>query len=389
MVDDYCAHFTARDMLNQIQAGDMVIKSPGISYYLPIITALQAKGAIITSSLNLWRKLHPQPKLIGITGTKGKSTTASLLTHLLNKLGKSAVLAGNIGTPVFNLPPLTAEDIVVLELSSYQICTMDFQLDIGLLLNLYPEHIDWHGSHQQYYQDKLKLLSFSHTHICNAENPLTQTLVTQASRYFQHKQGFWADENGVWHQHNLVVAAADIPLKGVHNYINLAAVLSVIPDILEHDITKLLQGFTPLPHRLESIATIKGVEYVNDSIATTPETTIAALHVFKHQPVTLIIGGYDRKQAFTDLIPTITNLSVNVITVYETGMRLFHALTECHYKHLHQAHNLAEAIQLAQAITPENGVVLLSPAAPSYGAFQNFEERGNLFRNQVKNMMVE
>lgn len=348
---------------------DVLIKSPGISLYRAEVTALKAAGIKITSLVNIWFALPRSGKVIAITGTNGKSTTSALLHHILKTLGLDVGLGGNIGTPLLEL---AKHDFTVVELSSYQTADLTGTADIAVLLNLFPEHIQWHGSHAQYYRDKTNLLKGRV--VLNRTDKLTAQYAPKEAVWFNDPKTLHIEEDMIKDGPETLSHFKDFQLIGHHNMENVCAALTVCK-MLGFDLDaacKTAQSFTALPHRLFALGKFGAHYFVNDSISTTPEATLGALEAFKDRALTLIIGGQDREQNFSVLAARLQGQ--RVITVYETGPRLHAAIAGSV-----QAENLAQAVRMAKDMTPEDGLILLSPAAPSYDAFKNFEERGEIF----------
>lgn len=374
-IDPYDVIITGKNVVESIADGqfDLIIKSPGISLYRPEVKAAQEKGTIFTSATNLWFEQYPDAKTLIITGTKGKSTTATLIHHLLKSTGKDTVLAGNIGNPLITEEP--AKDLTIIELSSYQIADLKHAPTYALLLNLFPEHINWHLSHDQYFKDKISLLTQSEgqTNIIAADNKtLREYYKSRSTDITFSKQD---------------IANYDCPLQGDHNQLNIAAALKTL-GIIGFDLTNItphLKTYEPLPHRHENCGTVNGLTYINDSISTIPEATIEAIKIHKDTPITLVMGGQDRNQdyaQFVDFTKDVKNLTI--ITLPDNGNKIIAALVAQNSPvKTHPCHTLKEALEIANSITPKPGTVLLSPAAPSYPHFKNFEDRGNQFKSLI------
>lgn len=373
---------------------DILIKSPGVSLYRPEIKMAKQKGIIITSGTNLFfANKKPETKIISVTGTKGKSTTSSLLAHTLKNLGQRVDLGGNIGVPLVDLVDSTA-DYIVAELSSYQCADLIGRPDIGVLVNLYPEHLPWHMSHSQYYQDKLNMIAQARVQILNASDERTHIL-THADPAFK-KAIYFNDEihsDGAWFYDKTkrLFPCASLNLTGEHNQKNACAVLTVIQK-LGLDIVlceNAFKTFQALPHRLQIVAQKNGLTFIDDSISTAPETAIAAMKAFENKrPITLLVGGQDRGQNYSQLIEYAKKHSVNLITLPDTGSRVFEAANQQGLSVYHCI-NMRDAVQKAINITQPNGIILLSPAAPSYNMYQNFEERGQDFKNCIEDLSDE
>ena len=395
--------FTPAQALSQQRLPiDVLIKSPGVSRYRAEIEQAKLQGIYLTTATNLWLgEVSKHSRVIAVTGTKGKSTTASILAFLLKQAGLDVALGGNIGIPLTDL--LQQEHkyaIYVAELSSYQLSDLDVWPEIGVLLNLYPEHIDWHGTTERYYRDKLNLFAKpgNCVSVINYQDPVIQQHTDKFTNiiYFNTPQTIHVVNNQIKDGTDLVLSADTLKLRGQHNLHNICAALTVAKhlgvDI--HSIASTLAEFNGLAHRLEVIGEHKGLTFVDDSISTTPESTIAALEAFSGNKITLLLGGKDRQQDFTQLAKQLSEQQIYaIITMHENGDRIAadiqKALKELDYVPIIiQAENLPAAIEKAKAITPQGGLVLLSPASPSYDAYKNFQERGLLFRELSKKCLT-
>ena len=370
------------NLLNHLDDIDVVIKSPGISYYHDAVKIMQERGIIITSATNIWFSIPKQGKVIAITGSNGKSTTSALLHHILVSLGHNALLGGNIGTPLLSLA--NDSNYYIVELSSYQTCDLKYAPDIAVLLNLFPEHIQWHKNHDTYYKDKCNLLRRgSPFNIVNFNEPRTANIAAN-SIFFNDVKAIHYGNETILDGNDVIGSTVGHPLLGDHNLENICAALSVCK-ILDLNLAECLKAsfnYPGLAHRLQMVGKFGKFHYVNDSISTDPEATIAGLKALKDKNITLIAGGQDREQDYSELCKFIEGHdNISVICIYQTGSRLLDQLQSAHKQ---KAASLAEAMSIAQNITPEDGYILLSPAAPSYDVFKNFEERGDLFIKLAK-----
>lgn len=371
-------HFIEEEhLLDNLDKFDVIIKSPGISYYHDAVAKTQERGIEVTSATNLWFSAPRRGKTIAITGSNGKSTTSALLHHILKELDLNAELGGNIGTPLLSLPQ--DADYYVVELSSYQTCDLNYAPDIAVLLNLHPEHIQWHRTHEQYYHDKCNLLRREASiNIANFNEPRIRNIAT-GTMLFNDPEKIHFASGIILDGEDEIGDASGFPLLGDHNLENLCAALTICKE-LSLNLGKCLDAsfsYAGLPHRLQVFGPVSNHMFVNDSISTDPEATIAAINALADKDITLIIGGEDREQDYGALC-TLIDRSKNVksICVYETGPRLF---SEIKGSNKETASNLEDAVYLAKKITPKDGYIVLSPASPSYDAFADFEERGNLF----------
>jgi UDP-N-acetylmuramoyl-L-alanine---L-glutamate ligase len=344
----------------------------------------------VTTATALWLAEHGGQRVIGITGTKGKSTTAALAFHIARAAGCEAHLAGNIGVPALELLDGAAPQLVVLELSSYQIADLQTGPEVALVTNLYREHTDWHGSEEVYRADKLRLLGLEgvRTAVLNARDELLVTLTPEVElRRYGQPAGWDLLDGGVALNGRAVLAADELPLRGAHNALNLCAALSGLEAIGLQlpPLQSALEGFAALPHRLQPIAERAGVRWVDDSISTTPESSIAALDAFAESEVVLIAGGQDRGQDYERLAHALVERGAGVIGIPSTGPRLIAAAHRAGMSRIRarEAPDLAAAVELAEEMVAPGGVVLLSPAAPSYDHYRDFEERGERFREMA------
>jgi UDP-N-acetylmuramoylalanine--D-glutamate ligase len=367
---------------------DVLVRSAGISPYRPELQQLRSLGIQFTTASNLWFAENPDAKTICISGTMGKSTTAALTAHLLDRAGVKTCLAGNIGRPMLDCEEVDA-DWWVIELSSYQITDLEAKPDIALLLNLSAEHVDWHGGAERYRDDKLKLVELAaggRVIVNFADAVLVEKLAKlPALTWFNHDETWRAYEDSVMGCNQRFVSAPGA-LPGEHNMQNLAAALTVVDALgLEiEDIDEVLASFTGLPHRLQLIGERAGIRYVNDSISTTPVSVSAALQTFGNKDVVLLLGGMDRGLDWSEFASGLAGRVPHaIITLPDNGPKIFACLRKADIEPeggVHEVSQLADAVELAQTLVPEKGCILLSPGAPSFPHFRNFEERGNQFK---------
>jgi UDP-N-acetylmuramoylalanine--D-glutamate ligase len=365
---------------------EVVVRSPGVSRYRDDVAALAAAGPALTTATNLWFAEHGDECVIGVTGTKGKSTTASLIAALATAAGARVELAGNIGRALLDvLTPEAKPDVWVVELSSYQLADLERSPCIGVVVNLYREHLDWHGSEERYVADKLNLLA--HEPWVAVLNGRDERLAAVAPAdgeriLFGVDGGFDIVGSTVVRDGVPIVDLRRTALLGEHNALNVAAALTAaeVAGWLPADPQAALAGFEPLPHRLQTVAEDGGVRFVDDSISTTPESAVAALQALPDQPVALLVGGQDRGQDFAPLAAAIAAHGAvrAVIGLPDNGARALEAIGAAAPTQL--AGDLDDAVARARAALDGGGVVLLSPAAPSYGRFVDFTQRGERFR---------
>lgn len=355
----------------------MVIRSPGVSLYKDEIRAARDAHIPVTTNLNLWAEFRKAGALIvAITGTKGKSTTASLTHLMLEKSGVDAGLGGNIGVPPLELGD---HDVIVLELSSFQCADIAFTPDIIGITSLYPEHLDWHKTELAYYRDKLNLIPEGGDYRF-AAGPQAALHPQITARHIPIGAQLPALEPAF--EDEIFDAIHASKLVGQHNLENamLAARLARAAGATDEGIIDGITAFEPLPHRLEQHE-IGGKKIVNDSIATTAHASVAALDAFAADRVALLIGGFDRGQDYSLLIERIAaNSPALVVALPDTGARIAGEIGRAAPQAtLLTAADIDEALAMLAIRKEFFDTVLLSPGAPSFNQFANYEERGRAF----------
>jgi len=396
--DPFLKIVLGKDIRTNLKNVDVIIRSPGVSIYKEEIEYSKKQGIKISSSTNLWFSEHINDKKIVVTGTKGKSTTSSIITHLLRNSGLRVTLGGNIGTPMIDMLNVEPRpDIWVMELSSYQISDLEYSPEIGVLLNLFPEHLDWHINVDNYYNDKLNLfkhqkntdISILNKEDINTQN-YTKNLDIKNIYYFNDENQFHVKDNSVYYKKEKIFDGKNMPIPGNHNLSNLCAALTIM-NILNIDFknnVKNIVSFKGLPHRLYPCGIKDDILYIDDSISTTPESSIAALETYKYKKITILVGGFDRGLDFEKFSNYVLNNKhvFSVITMPDNGYRIAETIKKQKNVNninssllLYETNSLEEAIIKAKEITEKNGIILLSPGSPSYGRFKNFAERGDTF----------
>ena len=376
--------------VDQLAAHEVVIKSPGISPYTSPAADAALEGVRYIGASGLWFAEPKAGKRVCITGSKGKSTTTALVAHLLRASGARTALAGNIGLPLLELldvqPP---PEYWAIELSSYQTGEAR-EVDVAVVLNLFPEHLDWHGTEARYYEDKLKLVTQAAPRVAvlNAGDPRLVELDVPADTrvlWFNHADGWHLREAMVYRGEQPVLDARHVPLPGRHNRLNLCAALATL-EALGLDAVALAAeaaSFRPLPHRLQSLGLRHGIESVNDSISTTPQSAIAALDCYRGRRVAILVGGYDRGLDWGVFAERIAAEPVAaVITMGQNGPRVFEKLKPLALGNkffLAEAEEMEHAVKLGLQVLGHDGVLLLSPGAPSFPRYRDYAERGRHF----------
>ena len=361
---------------------DMIMKAPGV------VVGDQSLVPLISGQTPLFLKYYGA-QTIGITGTKGKSTTSSLMYHVLKENGNEVFLVGNIGIPCFDiLEDITDNSLVVFEVSCHQLEYSPYSPKIGVLLNLFEEHIDHYGTYELYKHAKEHV--FLHMHegdTCLINGALKPQL---AKAHDPIRTGIGGDVYNMGR--NLYsplgsVSVRNCSLIGEHNYDNSAIVYHIAKMLGVSDEVFLaaMASFSPLDHRLQDCGIYKGITFVDDSISTIPQATIQGCSALGNVG-SVLVGGMDRHIDYSDLEEWICECTVpHIILMYATGKRIYEELDHSKVSvQLHLVDDLDEAVKKAFEVTPQGTACLLSPAAASYGYFKNFEERGDVFKALVK-----
>jgi UDP-N-acetylmuramoylalanine--D-glutamate ligase len=401
--DDYGTLVSGADYLTTLRTHDLIFKSPGISPLVPELKAATKRGAIITSNAQLFFEMTPQHIRIGITGTKGKSTTTVMIDTILRHGGKDVRLLGNIGTAPLSVlldDPPTPDTIFVIELSSYQLHDLRQSPEIAVLQNIVPEHLTWHGSFAAYVNAKLNITRFQtpdHLLIYNADHAIPHLTATESSvqripfgldRGNCTLAGDWLTLNG-----EQIISTADVPLHGAFNLLNVmpGIVIGAQLGLDSATIAAGIQQFAPLAHRLQFVAEIKGVRYYNDSLATVPDAAIAAIEGFRPAGIVLIAGGYDRELSYDALARCLLEENIRHLVLFPTtGERIITALEQIAHpgKQPIPPHTLVDdmptAVGHAAKSAQAGDVVLLSPASASFNLFRDYHDRGEQFMAAVR-----
>ncbi|MFG1800790.1 UDP-N-acetylmuramoyl-L-alanine--D-glutamate ligase [Micromonospora carbonacea] len=377
----------------RLAAAEVVVRSPGVPNTHPWLVELRRRGVTVTQGSALWMADHAR-RTVGVTGSKGKSTTSSLISHLLTAVDRPNVFGGNIGVPLLDLPDA---DLYVLELSSYQCADLTDSPRVAVVTALFPEHLDAHGGEREYYRDKLNLLAHGpQTIVVNGADPrlaaeLGDRPAVRAGAPDTTHVAPGPDGTPWFHFGDRpLFARAVLPLVGRHNEGNLCVALAVL-DALGVDVAAradtlavAVAGFQGLAHRLTEIADPSGLTFVDDTLATSPYAAMHAIDAYEGRPLTVIVGGTDRGLDYAPLREHLAEREITVLGIPDSGERIVAALAGLPKVRAEVVDDLVAAVGRAREVTPAGGVVLLSPAAPSYGRFRNFEHRSEVFAEAVR-----
>jgi UDP-N-acetylmuramoylalanine--D-glutamate ligase len=367
---------------------DLLIRSPGVSPYRSELAELRNRGMRFSSASSLWFAQHPADNTICITGTKGKSTTAALTAHLLQAAGCKVALAGNIGQPLLECEN-PGVDWWVIELSSYQLADLQAKPRVAAILNLTDEHLDWHGGTLAYQRDKLRIveLAAGAPLIANLSDDLLAAHLAGRDNvcWFGGERGFHVRNNELWRGSERLDQVPRESLPGPHNLANLAAALTILEQAGYgcERLARSLASFAGLPHRLQSLGLRDGVKYVSDSLSTTPVATMAALEALSGERIILLVGGMDRGVDWRPLMPHMKeHVPHAVICLPDSGTDIAEVMEASGLDPaggIQCASSLESAMRTVSGLVKAGDTVLLSPGAPSFPRFRDYEDRGRHF----------
>ncbi len=380
--------------LSDLDRFDLIVRSAGINRQI-ILDKNPSVASKITTAINEFIANCPTKNIIGVTGTKGKGTTCTLITKMLEASGATVWLGGNIGnSPLEFISKIQPDDWVVLELSSFQLSDLKHSPHIAVCLMVVPEHLNWHTDMTDYTTAKSHL--FQHQTKGDIAIYFSQNAIS--SQIASHSPGtlipFFAEPGALVNndvieiESHKICNTSDLKLLGKHNQQNVCAAITAVWQTGLHNITAInsvLKSFTGLPHRLEFVAENSGVSYYDDSFGTTPETAIVAIESFE-QPKILIAGGSDKGSDYRDLTSAIKEGNVkHVVTIGDTGQTIAHLLAETGYLNVMDGGDTMEQIvDKAQSLSSPGDIVLLSTGSASFGLFKDYKDRGNRFKKVVQ-----
>lgn len=373
---------------------DYVIKNPGIKYDNPVVVKAKELGIKVINEVEMaYSFLDKSVNIIGVTGSNGKTTTTTLISEFMKNSFDNVYLGGNIGIPLSNfVRDIKPNSYLVLEISDHQLCDMyNFKTNVSVLTNITPTHLDFHKSYEVYQMTKKKIFN-NHTSddlaVINKDDEVSMKItddIKSTKVYYGHDKTNLAyyDEEGIYYDGKLVIKLDDIILKGKHNYQNIMGAIIAVKKygVTDEVIQKVLKEFKGVEHRLEYVDTINGVTYYNDSKATNCVSTITALNSFD-KPTILLLGGYDRGHSFHDLDDSMKNVKC-VVCFGETKNRIEEFCNDLNIK-CYKNDTLKEAMNVVKDICTPGDVVLLSPACASWDQYDRFEDRGDEFKNLVR-----
>jgi UDP-N-acetylmuramoylalanine--D-glutamate ligase len=382
------------DHLKNLNRFDLIVRSPIV--YPGDITAANSAAILdkVTSVTNEFFKVCPTRNIIGVTGTKGKGTTSTLITKMLEADGQTVHLGGNIGTPPLDMlkTGIQPDDWVVLELANFQLIDLEYSPRIGVCLMVVPEHLDWHGNEEEYFAAKQRLFSRQSADdiaIFYAKNELSRKIAGAGNGQkipYMTEPGAVVDDEKVRIDGQDVCTLSDIRLLGRHNWQNVCAAVTAVWQITQNAeaMRSVLTSFSGMEHRLELVRELDGARYYDDSFGTTPETAIVAVQAFE-EPKVVILGGSDKGADYGRLAKVVAESNIRkALLIGEQAGRIQSALENAGFTNfMSGGKDINEVVKTAQTQAQSGDVVLLSPACASFDMFKNYQDRGERFKQAV------
>ena len=396
--------------LEKLVGFDVIFRSPSCLPSNPSLQLEASRGAIVTTEVEMLMELCPGT-IIGVTGSDGKTTTTTLIYEILKAGGYNTYVGGNIGTPLFTkVGEMKPEDMVVLELSSFQLMNMKISPKVSVVTNITPNHLNVHEDMEEYIEAKKTIIEYqdeSCTAILNYDNHITKDFAKDCKGkvvFFSHdakiQEGYMVDRNAIKYCNGElrthILETKDMEIKGVHNYMNAACAIAATKDYVDLETAvKTICNFKGVEHRLELVKqTEDRIRWYNDSASTSPARAIVALNSFPTKNVILIAGGYDKNLDYESIARPIANSCKSIILIGQTADKIEEAVSK-EIKHdvkdvnIYRCKTLEETIQLANQIATKGDVVLFSPASASFDMFKDMYDRGRQFKELVMKIVKE
>ena len=396
-----------KNYMEELKNFDIIFRSPSILPTRKELIEEANRGCLITTEIEMLMKLIPS-KIIGITGSDGKTTTTTLISECLKANGYNVYVGGNIGTPLFTkASKMTSEDIVVLELSSFQLMGMTVSPNIAVVTNITPNHLNIHKDMEEYILSKRRIIdNQKEKDICvlNYNDEIVKNFRNYAngevrffSKYNNISNGFCIKDNAIYrvinNEYTKIIDTNDILLRGNHNYENICTCLTAIIDLIDINKTvEVFKTFKGVEHRLEYVCEINDVKWYNDSVSSSPTRTIAGLNSYE-ESIVLIAGGYDKHIDYDVIGEPIVNKVSTLILMGDTKEKIYNATVKAEEKlnkkiNKFFVNSLEEAVDVALDNAKKGEIVLFSPASASFDMFKNFADRGEQFKNIVNKKVI-
>lgn len=389
--------------LDNLVGFDIIFRSPSCLPTNPFLKKEMDRGALVTTEVEQVIRLAPC-KIIGVTGSKGKTTTTTIINDILIKMGYNTFLGGNIGIPLFTeIGRMKEDDIIVLELSSFQLMNMSYSPNVSVVTNISPDHLDIHGSYEEYINAKkyiFKNQSSNDYLILNNDDDIVREFSKESSakiKYYgigKNNNSFYLEDNYICYDDKKIINTDKLLLRGRHNFINICAALTAISSIGVIPIDKIediVKNINSVHHRLEFVREVNGVKWYNDSASTTPDKSLAGINAFDND-IVLICGGYDKNIPYDPLAKLILNKVSKLILFGDTKNKIYDAVMKEKKRvsnsnlQIYVMDTLDEVIEVAYRVSIPGEVVLFSPASASFDMFKNAYQRGDLFKEKVNKL---
>lgn len=391
--------------LEKLNGYDLIFRSPSCLPTIPELVEEANRGAIVTTEIEMLIEMCPGT-VLGVTGSDGKTTTTSLINAILKNAGYNTYLGGNIGTPLFTkLPEMKKEDIIVLELSSFQLMGMKISPKISVITNITPNHLNVHKDYEEYINAKKNIFKWQDSDgilILNYDNEITRNCEKEANGkviFFSSKEklenGYIVDGDVIKECDDRIrkhiISASEAKLRGSHNYQNICAALAATKTLVTLDeAVKTIKDFNAVEHRLEFVREINNVKWYNDSASSSPTRTISGINAFNEELI-LIAGGYDKNLDYTPLAKPIVDKVKTLLLIGQTSGKIFDAVKQEMEEQdkeikIYMCNTLEETINISKKISKPGQVVLFSPGSASFDMFKNAYDRGNKFKNLVNEL---
>ena len=395
------------DYLSKLVDFDIIFRSPSCLPTEPALQLEAARGAIVTTEVEMLIELCPG-KVIGITGSDGKTTTTTLIYNIIKDAGYNCYLGGNIGIPLFTkVAEMKPEDYIILELSSFQLMGMKISPSISVVTNVTPNHLNIHSDMEEYIEAKKNIFKYQNENgilILNYDNEITRSFAEEAPGkviFFSSENkltdGYMVDNknikycNGEYRTH--LLETKDMIIKGIHNYMNASCALAATKTLVSQEMAiKTIAGFKGVEHRLELVKESKNkIKWYNDSASSSPTRTIVGLNAFAFKNVILIAGGYDKNTDYEPLALPVINSCKALILMGQTADKIEKAVKKALLNNtkkidIYRCDCLEDTIVLANRLATKGDIVLFSPASASFDMFKNFADRGQKFKDLVNNI---
>jgi UDP-N-acetylmuramoylalanine--D-glutamate ligase len=381
--------------LDDLDRFDLIVRTAGLRPQ-KILEKNPNIGTKLTSQTNTFFHASPTKNIIGVTGTKGKGTTSTLITKMLEAAGKHVNLGGNIGIPPLSfINKLKQDSWVVLELSSFQLTDLQYAPHIGVCLMVVPEHLNWHKNMDEYVGAKSRMFALqtdSDIAIPFADNELSRTITSSGNARqipFYAEPGAWVNDGNIVIDDQVICATSDLKLLGAHNWQNVCAAVTAVWQVTQNvkAMHKVLTSFSGLEHRLEFVREVDDIKYYDDSFGTTPETAAVAIQSFT-EPKVVILGGSDKGAEFDVLAQIVKDNNVRqAVIIGDTGPKIIKALQKVGFSNISLGGKTMESmLKTCQQHVQAGDIVLLSTGCASFGLFENYKDRGNQFKQLVQKL---